>query len=113
MTIAFKQGMNYCTNCRCTRSSWRCRTASSVKRSSELEEARDRYANLYDFAPVGYLTLDDNGDVLEINLTGAGMLGVERLNIVGKPLDHPSDHRQHTAFHCAFTPELFRCRETV
>lgn len=50
----------------------------------ELEEARDRYADLYDFAPVGYLTLDQIGTVLEINLTGAAMLGTERLNIVGK-----------------------------
>jgi PAS domain S-box-containing protein len=52
----------------------------------ELEVTRDRYADLYDFAPVGYLTLDESGIVLEINLTGAGMLGRERLNIVGKPL---------------------------
>jgi PAS domain S-box-containing protein len=51
----------------------------------ELEEARDRYANLYDFAPVGYMTLDESGIVLEINLTGASMLGKERLYIVGKP----------------------------
>lgn len=50
-----------------------------------LEEARDRYAALYDFAPVGYLTLDDTGRVLEINLTGARMLGMERAHIVGKP----------------------------
>lgn len=51
----------------------------------KLEEARDRYADLYDFAPVGYLTLDEFGVVHEINLTGAGMLGKERLNIVGQP----------------------------
>jgi PAS domain S-box-containing protein len=51
----------------------------------ELEEARDRCADLYDFAPVGYLALDEFGTVLEINLTGAGMLGKERLNIVGQP----------------------------
>lgn len=51
----------------------------------ELEEARDRYADLYDYSPVGYLTLDESGIVLEINLTGAGMLGKERLNIVGQP----------------------------
>lgn len=50
-----------------------------------LEDARDRYAALYDFAPVGYLTLDDTGRVLEINLTGARMLGMERAHIVGKP----------------------------
>lgn len=51
----------------------------------ELEEARDRYADLYNFAPVGYLTLNETGVVQEINLTGAAMLGTERLNIVGQP----------------------------
>ena len=51
----------------------------------ELEEARDRYADLYDFAPVGYLTLNESGVVQEINLTGAAMLGMERLNLVGQP----------------------------
>ncbi len=50
-----------------------------------LEEARDRYADLYDFAPIGYLTLDETGRILEINLTGAAMLGDERANITGKP----------------------------
>lgn len=50
-----------------------------------LEEARDRYAGLYDFAPMGYLTLEENGCILEINLTGAAMLGDERANIIGKP----------------------------
>lgn len=50
----------------------------------QLEETRDRYADLYDFAPVGYLTLDETGGVLDINLTGAAMLGRERQNIVGK-----------------------------
>lgn len=52
----------------------------------QLEETRDRYADLYDFAPVGYLTLNESGIVLEINLTGADMLGKERSNIVGQPL---------------------------
>lgn len=50
-----------------------------------LEEARDRYADLYDFAPVGYLTLNEGGHIQEINLTGASVLGYERANIIGKP----------------------------
>ena len=44
----------------------------------ELEETRDRYTNLYEFAPVGYLTLNHEGMIDEINLTGAVLFGVER-----------------------------------
>lgn len=51
-----------------------------------LEQARDRYADLYDFAPVGYLTLDRRGRIVEINLTGARLLGVKRAAILEMPL---------------------------
>jgi PAS domain S-box-containing protein len=49
-----------------------------LRRSQEeLELSRNIYAELYDFAPVGYFTFDTNGLILEVNLTGADMLGVE------------------------------------
>jgi PAS domain S-box-containing protein len=48
----------------------------------ELEEARDRYVDLYEFAPIGYLTLTDKGLVSGINLTGATLLGVERGSLI-------------------------------
>lgn len=51
-----------------------------------LEESRNRYADLYDFAPVGYLSLDEQGLIREINLTGANILGQERTRIINKPL---------------------------
>ena len=51
----------------------------------ELEAARNRYSDLYDFAPVGYFTVEENGMILEANLTGADLLGVERGFLIGKP----------------------------
>lgn len=47
-----------------------------------LEESRDRYIDFYDFAPVGYLSLDAEGLITEINLTGAEMLGMERAKLL-------------------------------
>ncbi len=52
----------------------------------ELEISRERYASLYDLAPVGYLTLDGNGVIHEINLAGASLLGMKRTAILGRPL---------------------------
>ncbi|MFZ5645376.1 MAG: ATP-binding protein [Bacillota bacterium] len=52
----------------------------------ELEESRNRYAALYDFAPVGYVTLDCKGCIQEINLTGASMIGLERSQLIDKPM---------------------------
>ena len=52
----------------------------------QLEEARDLYANLYDFSPVSYVALDEKGRITNINLTGAAILGKERAQIIGQPL---------------------------
>lgn len=52
----------------------------------ELEESRSRYAELYDYAPVGYVTFDDKGCIREINLTGAAMLDMERSRLLGTPM---------------------------
>jgi len=54
----------------------------------ELEEARDKYSDLYDFAPVSYFTISDKGMILEANLTVATMLGVEKGLLIGKPFSY-------------------------
>jgi len=50
----------------------------------ELEASRNRYADLYDFAPIGYFTFNKNGLILEVNLAGAGLLGVDRRELINK-----------------------------
>ena len=52
----------------------------------KLEESRNRYADLYDFAPVAYVTVDAKGSVKEINLAGAELLGKERQDLIGASL---------------------------
>jgi PAS domain S-box-containing protein len=59
----------------------------------ELQEARDRmelllekFTDLYDFAPVGYLSLDEHGQILEVNLSGAALLRVGRARLVNRRL---------------------------
>jgi PAS domain S-box-containing protein len=40
--------------------------------------AKEKYIELYNFAPAGYLTLSIEGKIIEINLSGANMLGIKR-----------------------------------
>ena len=49
----------------------------------ELERARDKYSDLYDFSPVSYFTMNEKGIILEANLTAADKLGVERKFLIG------------------------------
>ena len=57
-----------------------------LRRSREqLEQSRSEYADLYDFAPVGYLTFDKSGLVTRANLTACGLLGIERSLFIKKP----------------------------
>lgn len=46
---------------------------------SEIQDYIEKYSELYDFAPSGYVTLSREGEILEINLSGANMLCKERL----------------------------------
>ncbi|MCX7162962.1 MAG: PAS domain S-box protein [Rhodocyclales bacterium] len=48
---------------------------------AEADAVRDRYADLYDFAPVAYVTLDALGAIRQINLSGAILLGIKRSQI--------------------------------
>jgi PAS domain-containing protein len=61
--------------------------------NAELQEARNKvetlletYTDLYDFAPVGYFSVDEQGLILEVNLTGAALLGIERSRLINRRL---------------------------
>jgi PAS domain-containing protein len=53
-------------------------------RSSQTEtsESRRRYEELFNFAPVGYFTLDKKGHIKEANVTGASLLGFEKRSLM-------------------------------
>src|SRR5690606_12248939 len=72
----------------------------------ELETSRARYFDLYDLAPIGYLTLTESGVIQEANLKAAELLGEARSELVGQALTRfilPADqdiyyaHRQQLA----------------
>ena len=56
-----------------------------LRSRKELSESRDEFYRLFDHAPVGYVTLDHHGIILQANNTFANMAGISRANIVHKP----------------------------
>jgi PAS domain S-box-containing protein len=53
-----------------------------IRTQIKLEESRDDYIQLYDFAPVGYFTLDQNWIIKRVNLKGSVFLGVPRKYLI-------------------------------
>jgi len=64
----------------------------------KLEETCGSYADLYDFAPIGYIGMDNRGVIREINLTAATMLGLERSNLLKQPMTRWIDRSNHSQF---------------
>ena len=52
---------------------------------NQLAESRDQFSDLYDFAPVGYLTIGKKGLIRQANLTAAALLGVHRGDLLKSP----------------------------
>jgi signal transduction histidine kinase len=81
--------------------------------NAELHQARDqaegaleRLTDLYDFAPIGYFSLNEQGVVLEANLRGAAMLGVDRSKLINRRLQPFIPAADRAAF-SAFLQSVF------
>jgi signal transduction histidine kinase/CheY-like chemotaxis protein len=81
--------------------------------NEELREAREamealleKYTDLYDFAPVGYLTLDRGGVIREANLAGASLLGIARSALINGRFGHFVSAAGRPAFG-AFLQQVF------
>jgi PAS domain S-box-containing protein len=66
-----------------------------------LAEARDHFSLLYEFAPIGYVTINQAGKVLESNLTAAAMFGVEREDLLGGTISRFVSPGSQDAWHLA------------
>jgi PAS domain S-box-containing protein len=75
----------------------------------EMEALLGRYSDLYDFAPVGYFTLDSAGLIRAVNLTGAHLLGSEPAALLGRSLDHFLSEDSRAPFH-EFLQKVFAVR---
>jgi PAS domain S-box-containing protein len=74
---------------------------------AEIESSRRKYADLYDFSPVGYFTFDRNGSIREVNHTGAGMLGLEKRSLIAGPFQNFIEPAGRAAFR-SHLDEVFR-----
>lgn len=68
----------------------------------ELEAVKARYYDLYNLAPVGYVTISEPGLILEANLAAAALLGTDRDALVAQPLVrfiHKADQDAYHLYH--------------
>ena len=71
----------------------------------ELASSRDRYIDLYDFSPAGYVTLDVHGKIVEANYRASVLLGENRAELIGAPFIRfiAGDDQATFSRHCRLT----------
>jgi PAS domain S-box-containing protein len=55
-----------------------------VQAQADLRESSEKYGDLFDFAPIGYFVWGGHGQILEVNLSGANLLGLDRSSAINK-----------------------------
>ncbi|HWQ10778.1 MAG TPA: hypothetical protein VN436_16775, partial [Holophaga sp.] len=75
------------TNCRFTKIELEMQNAKLQEARDEIAFLLDSHADLYDFAPMGSLSLDERGNILKANLTATTILGLDRSSLTGTPFE--------------------------
>jgi len=78
-----------------------------------LTESRDKYLDLFEFAPLGYLTLNDRGLITEVNLTGAVLLAAERSSLVHAPFSIFFAEKERDQWHRDFVDVMKKGEKLV
>lgn len=65
----------------------------------QLDASNDKYLDLYDFAPVGYLTLSATGKIIELNQTFALLVGLDKSHLVGKAFSQFVENKNQDAIY--------------
>lgn len=73
---------------------------------AELEKLKDRYYDFYNFSPVGFVSLEQNGVIIQINLAGASMLESEQDRLAGARFELFIDSADRPVFH-TFLQQIF------
>jgi len=81
--------------------------AALANSRDDLERLLEKYTELYDFAPVGYFSIDQAGRLSNINLVGSGLLGVNRSQLNGRSFSDFIAGPDRPAF-SAFLEDIFR-----
>ncbi|MEI6091391.1 MAG: PAS domain S-box protein [bacterium] len=78
----------------------------------ETQIAVDKYKELFDFAPSGYITFSRDGLIIEINLRGSLMIGIERSRLIKRHLVDFVSHDTQQIFNL-FIENVFHSRTIV
>ena len=85
--------------------------AELLQAREQMEKALEKYTDLYDFAPVGYCTIDREGAVRDANLTISTLLGIERSKLLGRRFGRFIEDESRPLF-SDFLEKVFSSRNT-
>jgi two-component system, cell cycle sensor histidine kinase and response regulator CckA len=81
-----------------------------LRTQTDLDAQKERYFDLYDLSPVGYLTISEKGLILDVNLAASTLVGMLRKALIGQPLSR-FIHREDQDIFYLHLKQLLETRE--